>query len=72
MKDLPDTYTVISDLEVEQTELHSHLWTLRYPGLDGAPVILIALEQFAVHLRVPLAHLLDALQQVMAKSAPAS
>jgi len=38
----PTCKTVISDLEVEQHEVHSHLWAIKYPGLDGAPDIVVS------------------------------
>jgi valyl-tRNA synthetase len=37
----PVCRTVISDLEVDNRLLPSHLWTLRYPGRDGAPDVLV-------------------------------
>ncbi|MCC7493964.1 MAG: valine--tRNA ligase [Fimbriimonadaceae bacterium] len=37
----PVCQTVISDLEVEQNEVTGALWTLRYPGLNGAPDVLV-------------------------------
>jgi valyl-tRNA synthetase len=38
----PTCRTVISDLEVEQRSLSGHLWSLRYPGLDGAPDVIVS------------------------------
>ncbi len=37
----PVCQTVISDLEVEQREVTGSLWSLRYPGLDGAPDVVV-------------------------------
>jgi valyl-tRNA synthetase len=38
----PQCGTVISDLEVEEKEIQSHLWHIRYPGVDGAPDVVVA------------------------------
>ena len=38
----PQCGTVISDLEVEEHEIQSHLWHIRYPGVDGAPDVVVA------------------------------
>ena len=38
----PQCGTVISDLEVEEKEVKSHLWHIRYPGVDGAPDVVVA------------------------------
>jgi len=38
----PTCKTVISDLEVEQNEVHSHLWAIKYPGLGGAPDVVVS------------------------------
>ena len=38
----PQCGTVISDLEVEEKEIHSHLWHIRYPGIDDAPDVVVA------------------------------
>ncbi|MCZ6634597.1 MAG: valine--tRNA ligase [bacterium] len=38
----PQCGTVISDLEVEETELNGHLWHLKYPGVDGGPDVVVA------------------------------
>ncbi len=38
----PTCATVISDLEVDQRELEGSLWSLRYPGLDGAPDVIVS------------------------------
>lgn len=38
----PQCGTVISDLEVEEKEVQSHLWHIRYPGVDGAPDVVVA------------------------------
>ncbi len=37
----PTCQTVISDLEVDQRPLSGKLWTIRYPGLDGAPDVTV-------------------------------
>ena len=38
----PQCGTVISDLEVEEQDQNGHLWHLRYPGIDGAPDLVVA------------------------------
>ena len=38
----PRCGTVISDLEVEEREHEGHLWHIRYPGLEGAPDVVVA------------------------------
>ena len=38
----PKCGTVISDLETEERPLQSHLWHLRYPGMDGGPDVVVA------------------------------
>lgn len=38
----PQCGTVISDLEVEEREVHSHLWHIRYKGIDDAPDVVVA------------------------------
>jgi len=38
----PQCGTVISDLETDERELPGHLWHIRYPGLDGAPDVVVA------------------------------
>ncbi len=38
----PRCGSVISDLEVEEKELKGHLWHIRYPGVAGAPTVVVA------------------------------
>lgn len=38
----PQCGTVISDLEVEENKLNSHLWHLKYPGVGGGPDVVVA------------------------------
>ncbi len=38
----PQCGTVISDLEVEEREVNSHLWHIRYKGIDRAPDVVVA------------------------------
>jgi valyl-tRNA synthetase len=38
----PKCGTVISDLETEERLLDGHLWHIRYPGIDGAPDVVVA------------------------------
>jgi valyl-tRNA synthetase len=38
----PACGTVISDLEVEEKEIQSHLWHIRYPGVKGSPDVVVA------------------------------
>ncbi len=38
----PQCGTVISDLEVEEREVDSHLWHIRYKGIDDAPDVVVA------------------------------
>ncbi len=38
----PQCGTVISDLEVEEREVDSHLWHIRYKGIDAAPDVVVA------------------------------
>ena len=38
----PQCGTVISDLEVEEREIDSHLWHIRYKGIDAAPDVVVA------------------------------
>ena len=38
----PAMQTVVSDLEIEQKEVVGSLWQIRYPGLDGAPDIIVS------------------------------
>lgn len=38
----PKCGTVISDLETEERLLQGHLWHIRYPGIDGAPDVVVA------------------------------
>lgn len=38
----PQCGTVISDLEVEEKETNSHMWHIRYKGVDGAPDVVVA------------------------------
>jgi valyl-tRNA synthetase len=41
----PRCRTAISDLEVEHEEIDSHLWYVRYPGVDGSPGLVIATQR---------------------------
>ena len=38
----PQCESVISDLEVDEIETNGHLWHIRYPGVDGAPDVVVA------------------------------
>ncbi|MFQ6096384.1 MAG: valine--tRNA ligase [Armatimonadota bacterium] len=38
----PRCHTGISDIEVEHVETNGHLWHIRYPGLNGAPSVVVA------------------------------
>lgn len=38
----PKCGTVISDLETEERDLQSHLWHIRYPGIDDGPDVVVA------------------------------
>ena len=38
----PQCGTVISDLEIEEREIDSHLWHIRYKGIDAAPDVVVA------------------------------
>ena len=38
----PQCESVISDLEVDEIETDSHLWHIRYPGVDGGPDVVVA------------------------------
>lgn len=38
----PQCESVISDLEVDEIEKDGHLWHIRYPGVDGAPDVIVA------------------------------
>ncbi len=41
----PRDGSAISDLEVENTDVDTHLWYVRYPGADGGPGIVIATQR---------------------------